>query len=333
MLLAPGNQGGQPLVRVEYGVAKLTPELGLMLAGRTDRPWRLGVGHWTSLETNCPLSFAGVGGGSATVPPGRYLMTLKAVVREDPVRQSSPQDRRSVSWLLCLLDPDTVRRSQWTADRAGDTRGGIQIPVLHRDLSTLAAQPRYQELAIHFVPFRRRTEQGGSTAQMRILFGTEEFRVGFGLEPRVPRAYVPDAGTKLTEAERAVFADPDEVTLFTLETEPLPAREAMLSSKILLHRYPVIDSRVLQEPAEQAQVLGWTMGSIVGDGGDMARCFMPRHGILVKRGDTEVSILLCFQCRQRVIHGPDGSRSGQLADQDRDAMNAFCKAHGLRVAE
>lgn len=238
-----------------------------------------------------------------------------------------------MSWLLCLLDPETIRRCQWTADRAGDTRGGIQIPLLPRDLSNSAARPRYEDLSIRLTPLSRRTEQGGSTAQMQILFGTHEFRVGFGLEPRTPGVYIPDAGTKLTETERAVFALPDEVTLFTLETQPLPANEAMFSSRILLHRYPVIDSRVLQDPNEQAQVLGWTMASIVGDGGSMARCFMPRHGILAKRGETEVSILLCFECQQWVVHGPDGSRSGQLADADRDAMNAFCKTHGLRVAD
>ncbi len=84
--------------------------------------WRLGQNFWTTLDTNVDFTVA-----TSEVLAGYYYVVLE---RKKP-------DGEYVLW---LLDPVAIRDAHQDAFHAARTEGGIEIPLIHREVATKAAQ-------------------------------------------------------------------------------------------------------------------------------------------------------------------------------------------------
>lgn len=111
------HSGGQ--VEIHYGQPAWNRDYDAKLAALSGRRWRLGQNFWTTLDTNLDLDFSGVG-----VEPGCWYLALE--------RETDGNYR------LWVLDPVEIRDDHLDAFQVEQTKGGIAIPMNHRDVPLLA---------------------------------------------------------------------------------------------------------------------------------------------------------------------------------------------------
>jgi len=299
---------------LDYGRPQWNPAFDKQMGQDPTRRWRLGQNHWTNLDTNMALTFpTGRERGEVVVPPGHYYLVLW----HEPIRTVTPTPGGRA--ILTFLDPDLIRQARLDASQAHRTIGGIHV-VLSHDLD--ANQPA-KELGM-----RLRVEEPDQ-GSLEIRFGPHRLRTTFGLDPQAPGVLMPDPGISLPPAARAILEAPDHFEIFATETTPSQGEpDTRFMGYEIRGRHTVTDRR------QALEVVGWTYDALTDNSGMAARCFMPRHGILARRGDQEVRLLLCYECMQWQGLGPDGQKlHGLMGTHPKDAMNAFWKARGLSLAK
>ena len=104
---APGQ------LAVDYGpVPWKQPYAKALADGKYDgQRWRLGRDFWTTLDTSMRLRV-----GETVLEAGQYYLVL---------------DKRPDGHALIVLDPATIRSQQVDASSAGQTTGGVAIPLEH----------------------------------------------------------------------------------------------------------------------------------------------------------------------------------------------------------
>src|SRR4051794_30201967 len=86
--------------------------------------------------------------------------------------------------------------------------------------------------------------------------------------------------------ERDPVADlkvPDQLILYSLDGRDIIQREEVpvtITSEIYF-RYPVLGRLEIRDPARKQEIVARLKDGLAQPKGDMARCFMPRHGIRI----------------------------------------------------
>ena len=136
--------------------------------------WRLGKDDWTTFESNTPLKIGGV-----ELDGGSYLVVLE--YSAEPVVAS-----------LVFLSPSTAKSRRWDASRAGETEGGVVVPLsvdegatpqspLTFAFSVDANDPKRLDLSIAFGPYRFGVpivKEGGGFASVEAFSLNDS--IGFG---------------------------------------------------------------------------------------------------------------------------------------------------------
>jgi hypothetical protein len=104
---------------ISYGPAKWKAEYDGMLDQLKGKRNRLGSNNWASLDTNIPLSI-----GGKDVAPGIYFIAIEC--------------SKDGNFSLVLLDPKEVMAKKFDAFQAGETKGGIVIPLTYSKSETSA---------------------------------------------------------------------------------------------------------------------------------------------------------------------------------------------------
>lgn len=121
---------------------------------------------------------------------------------------------------------------------------------------------------------------------------------------------------------RAVLEKADDLSVLAVvcEREPKEGEDEFRG-------YPVT-KRVTVKADERAALLAQIYEG-VDDGGPIAKCFAPHHGLEAKRGDEVVSVVLCFECLQLRVHCAKGV---WVVATTVGARNAFQKLLGQELS-
>jgi hypothetical protein len=143
-------------VAIEHGQPRWDPAYEAFLTKPGGKRWRFGENFWTTLDTNMPLTIAGI-----DVPVGLHYLVLQH------------DADRGVE--LVLLDPAAVRERKLDAYEAQKTAGGIRVP-----LTRGAAAPAARRLQVELTVDRTQRDRGA----LLVRFGPHELRADLTMHPR-----------------------------------------------------------------------------------------------------------------------------------------------------
>lgn len=318
----------------------------LLLKEGAVRRWRLGKNHWTTLQTNIDLVFLHTCYQSPRkhtaeirVPAGLYYLTLERNDEDD--------------WILALLDPVKIRAQRLDSYHAHYTKGGILVPMDHRDLVEEAEGARANTavagnqagktgdgigtpVKVHNTLDIRLNVSGKNDdrATLWIGFGPNELSVPFRMLPRKGDTVLPDIGAELDKADRFVLENAERFEIFSLDPAvQVPEKERKGDNH--LGGYKVIGHKVLEREADRGQVLTLVYQGIVDRPRDAVDCFEPRHGIRARLGKATVALVICYECVSIQVfrNGKQRDREARSGKTVRPAMNKLFRAHGLRIAK
>jgi hypothetical protein len=142
-------------VAIDFGQPRWQQQYDRFLTAPSGKRWRCGENSWTTLDTNMPLTIAGV-----AVPVGAYYAVLEHT-RQDGVR-------------LVLLAPSEVRKRRLDAYQAGETTGGLSIPLQIGKAAVAASR-----LSIELSVDREQRDHG----VLHIRFGPHELAAPVVMQP------------------------------------------------------------------------------------------------------------------------------------------------------
>ncbi len=138
----------------------------------------------------------------------------------------------------------------------------------------------------------------------------------------------PDPPNRLPDAIRDVIAGADRFELLSLDPDGGSTREAGH-----FWGWRVLGSVVVGSPDRDMLVSALEQG-IAENGGWVAACFIPRHGIRASLGGSSVNLVVCFECAQVYIYLDDKwSGSVLVTGSPQPAFDRVLSAAGVQLAE
>lgn len=120
-------------------------------------------------------------------------------------------------------------------------------------------------------------------------------------------------------AAKTILEQADEFRLLSLD--PRLSRDA---AKGAFHGYKILGSTQVRDVGTRGKLVSALEKGIAENGGEIAACFNPRHGIHVTRGKEYADFVICFECDQVEIYGT--GRGGALTTSSpQDIFNQVLK--------
>lgn len=98
------------------------------------------------------------------------------------------------------------------------------------------------------------------------------------------------------------------------------------------HGYSVLGEAEIRDPKERVLLLRELYSGIEQAGGDVPKCFNPRHGIRAISGNETVDLVICFQCFQIQTHASCG-RDVLTSRSPESAFDRALERAGLPIAK
>ncbi len=110
---------------------------------------------------------------------------------------------------------------------------------------------------------------------------------------------------KLPDAARTALEKADQIEVLSLDPTGVE------TDKDAFHKYKVL-ARATVKDADSRKDIAAAVQKGVAEGGPIAKCFEPRHGLHVVYNDKTYDFLICYQCSQiRDLHGDPGAGDGR----------------------
>ena len=94
------------------------------------------------------------------------------------------------------------------------------------------------------------------------------------------------------------------------------------------HGYRIIGQQEVTDPKDRRELLNQLAESIRENSGVVAACFIPRHGLRFKTDDTQLDLVICFECFSARGYGT--TQPGiLLTSSARAAFDGFLDKHGI----
>ena len=100
----------------------------------------------------------------------------------------------------------------------------------------------------------------------------------------------PDEG-KLPDAARTALEKADQIDVLSLDPQ------GGETGKDAFHEYKVLNKATVKDATALKEIAA-AVEKGVADGGPIAKCFEPRHGLHVVCKDKTYDFLICYQCSQ-----------------------------------
>jgi hypothetical protein len=164
--------------------------------------------------------------------------------------------------------------------------------------------------------------------------GSKEVDNGFGgvtLTSNTVEVEVVDAkeeGKRGVPAEvQAILAKAEQIEVLSLS--PSPDKDRTRTS---FHGYPVLGKTILKDEKTRKALVEELEKGVKENKGEVANCFLPRHGIRAVVDDKPVDLLICFQCLQVKYH--IGEKAGEflVTRSPEPAFDKVLKDAGVRLA-
>jgi hypothetical protein len=141
---------------------------------------------------------------------------------------------------------------------------------------------------------------------------------------------------KIPRAVAAALGAPDEFVLYSLEPGGLAAgREETEDDKAgkTFHGHKVLGKTEVKGAARKKLVKALERG-VADHDGSVAACFIPHHGIRVKKDKQTIDLVVCFQCAQVYVY-TDGKRGDSflISTSPREAFNEVLKTARVPLSE
>ena len=124
---------------------------------------------------------------------------------------------------------------------------------------------------------------------------------------------------------RALRSDPEAV-FYSIE----PWSEANGQQGFRGHH--IVGQHRLAVQGEREAIAGWIAAAARG-AWDRAACFNPRHGFRARGPEGTYDFLLCFECGQAVVHGPEGRSELVLITGRPDFLDGYLRAHSVALPD
>ena len=138
----------------------------------------------------------------------------------------------------------------------------------------------------------------------------------------------------LSGAARATLLHAEQMEIFTVDPAPqIDGNPHPAPASQLFHEHQILGRAEVTDAGERARLGRIVDGSThrFEEGAAVPDCFSPRHGVRVRRGATQVDLLICYQCSNVHVYAPGGERD--LATRDvQGKVDPIFAAHGLKPA-
>ncbi|MCZ7648892.1 MAG: hypothetical protein M5U26_27155 [Planctomycetota bacterium] len=153
-------------------------------------------------------------------------------------------------------------------------------------------------------------------------------------------------GNRMPELAQTVLEKAETFILYSLDPAASRGEE---KPKDAFHGYAVLGQTEVKDADARAKLVEAFKKGVKENQGEVAMCFEPRHGIRVKKGETTVDFVICFECLQVHCYGggklPAGEGRPERADaggeeragflvaaSPQPAFDAALKAAGIKLA-
>ena len=110
----------------------------------------------------------------------------------------------------------------------------------------------------------------------------------------------------LARATVSILEKPDSFVLLAIDPDQRrTAADSTNRPAEEFHGFGVLGKAELRDPRDRAELVASLRQGIADSDGKVAACFNPRHGIIARRGNESVELLICFECLSLQIFGTE----------------------------
>ena len=125
---------------------------------------------------------------------------------------------------------------------------------------------------------------------------------------------------KLPDAARTALEKADQIDVLSLD----PTADE--TDKDAFHKYKVLGRATVKDTDARKDIAA-AVEKGVAEGGPVARCFEPRHGLHVVYNDTTYDFLICYQCsRIRIFRGTPEPETVATSGASKAALDKALKS-------
>lgn len=135
----------------------------------------------------------------------------------------------------------------------------------------------------------------------------------------------------------------DQLTLYSIDgnrriveatkeaQEELP-KDATKDPEEQFHTFPVLGKVDVKDPEKRKEILTAFQEGIDRSDGTMNKCFWPRHGIRVVKGQRTIDYVICFECLQFEKHEGSSESNRAITRIPQTLFNQVLKDAGVPLA-
>jgi hypothetical protein len=134
---------------------------------------------------------------------------------------------------------------------------------------------------------------------------------------------------RLPQSMRDVVRNADHMEILSLD----PSHEIDRTAKDRFHGYRILGRTVLSASGQRTQLAESFLKSMEDYDWDVAMCFSPRHGLIVRQGWKKVEVVICFECAQLYASNQMETFRAAIGPIGSSDFNAVLKAAGVPLAK
>lgn len=118
------------------------------------------------------------------------------------------------------------------------------------------------------------------------------------------------AESKLPKTVAEALAAPDEFILYSLEPGKPGAKDD--ADAKTFHGHTILGQTEVMDAKTQKKLVDAFHRGVSDHDGSVAACFIPHHGVRVRKGKQVVDLVVCFKCAQVNVYENDKKSEGVL---------------------
>lgn len=103
------------------------------------------------------------------------------------------------------------------------------------------------------------------------------------------------AGGKFPKPVAEALAAPDELVLYSLEPGKFGDKDGAPNT---FHGHTILGRTEVTDAKTQKRLVDALKRGVSDHDGSVAACFIPHHGLRVRKGDQVIDLVVCFKCAQ-----------------------------------
>lgn len=128
-----------------------------------------------------------------------------------------------------------------------------------------------------------------------------------------------------------VVETPDSLTIYSIdgldfEDDELPKTDEEFKG------YPVLGKVEIKDAEKRKKIMESLRKGIRNSDGKMAKCFLPRHGIIATKDGKTTEYVICFECLQLKVWANEELKTEPTTTEPKSLLNDFFNDSGVKIA-